>query len=545
MIDDDRGVRHGLVSWLQRLGCPADGVSGPSEGFDRATENHYGLVIMDLDLAGQDGLDLLQTLRQVQPDAPVVVISIPEWIAQRSQDLEDAAVAEVFTKPLNLDEVAETLARLAQGEKLGPFRTRSREGGDQEGSPSQRLAQAMRSGLPLDDRLEMVLTQLVRQAGAELGVLFHLDPVSQQVEVTAKAGKLAIQWETIRHLTRSPVKDLILSGREEFETRVSSGARPRFEKLLAAVDFQSCLGVPVWAVGRLEHALFLFHREPEAFSRYRLRDAHAAAALLGVALESRALEERILYVNPFLVSGQLAAGFGHDVFNKMTGLELQVRNLRAACRVQAAKDKPGSPADAPSCRQAAQDLDQLLETTLDLRRTVEAFQELIRAEAQASLDVNYVVTRSALLLRSIAQRSRIRIEMNLCPDLPPVAGSPVRLQQAFLNVMLNAIQHTAHKRERWPQGEGRLQITTGIEEDGTQPVCVRFTDTGPGIHCELWDRIFALGFSTRLGGSGLGLFIARSLVESMAGQITVEHSAIPAGTTFLVRLPAAAAQPEE
>jgi signal transduction histidine kinase/predicted RNA-binding protein with RPS1 domain len=539
IVDDDAGVRDGLVAWLQRHGCRAEGVGRSEDGLARAQQVPYGLVIVDLDLAGRDGLGLIRTLQRVQPDTPVAVISIPEWIAERSQDLEEAGVADVFGKPLNLDEVADTLARLARGETIGPIRLRSPRAAQEKDSTFQRLAQTMRSGNPLEARLETALAELVRGARADLGALFHLDPISQQVDVVARAGQAAIRQEAVYGLAQSPVKDLILDGGEEFETHLSPQVARRFEKLLNAVDFESCLGVPVPAQGRMEHALFLFHREPDAFSRYRLRDAQATATLLGVALESQALEERIQAVNPFLVSGQLAAGFGHDVFNKMTGLELQVRNVRAACRAGAAP-----PGGLPSCEQVAQDLDRLLETTLDLKKTVDAFQALIRAEGYAAMDVNQVVGRSVLLLQSTAQRARVHVEVDARPDLPPVVGSPVRLQQAFLNVMLNAIQHVAPKRVRWPRGKSQLRIVTGLEPGRGREVWVRFVDTGPGIHRQLWERIFALGFSTRLGGSGLGLFIARSLVESMGGQIAVEQSSLPAGTTFLVELPAARADPE-
>lgn len=545
VVDDNDSVREGLVAWLQSHGCQADGVSHPDEGLDRAKQGAYGLVMVDLDLGGRDGLELIHALRQIQPNAVVLVVSIPEWIAERSQELADAAVTEVFTKPLNLEEVADTLARLARGEPVGPFHLRSPDSTEATGSSFQQLAQTMRSGTPLEARLEAMLSELLRQTRSELAVLFHLDTISQQVEVVARAGHLRLEPHAVYGLAQSPVKDLIIAGGEAYETHLSPQATRRFEKLLDAVDFQSCLGVQVSALGRVEHALFLFHREPDAFSRYRLRDAHAAASLLGVALESQALEERIQAVSPFLISGQLAAGFGHDVFNKMTGLELQVLNLMTACTASAEdSERVSIPGHGLSCSQAKQDMNKLLETTLDLKRTVDAFQELVRAEAQVYLDVNQVAMRSVLLLRSTAQRNKVHIETDLAQDLLPVVGSPVRLQQAILNVMLNAVQHTAHKREQWPQGESRLRVETRLERGSERPVRVRLTDTGPGIHLKLWDRIFALGFSTRSGGSGLGLFIARSLVESMGGQITVEQSTIPTGTTFLLELPAARAAEE-
>ncbi len=538
VLDDHQGVREGLVNWLQRHHCQAVGAERPAEALDQIRHGQYGLALVDLDLPGQDGVEFIRALRQISPATRVILMSIPGWIAGRGHELEALQVVEVLAKPLNMEEVLDTLSRLARGEPVGPFRAGAVELPDEKADSFQKLAPIMRRHGPLEARLRAGLEELVRFARAEAGVLFRLHPISQQVSIVAQAGELPIEEWALPGLSTSPVKDLIVEGGEILESRMSEHNRRRFQKLLDALPFESCLGVPLSAAGRVEHALFLFHREPEAFSRYRLRDAHAMATLLAVALESQALEERIRTVGPFLLSGQLAAGFGHDVFNKMSALELQVRELKAACSASKGQaegvrlDEPGG------CGLVADSIERLLETILDLEKTVEAFRELIRAEEQQEVEVNQVVQRAILLVQALARRSRVQIKPELAPDLPPVAGSPIRLQQAFLNIMLNAIQHTGQKLETWPEGQGRLRITTGVDPD-RQVVWVRFADTGLGIHHRLWDNIFALGFSTRPGGTGLGLFIARSLIESMGGCVCVEESLVPLGTTFLVELPVA------
>jgi len=163
---------------------------------------------------------------------------------------------------------------------------------------------------------------------------------------------------------------------------------------------------------------------------------------------------------------------------------------------------------------------------------------LIRAEEQEEIDVNEVIRRAELLLRPTAQKHKVRITTKLAPDLPKTIGSAARLQQTFSNVMLNAVQQVAQKMERFSDGWGALEVTSSWEpEDTVCPIKVRFIDTGPGIHRQLWESIFALGFSTRPGGTGLGLFVARSIAESMGGRIAVERSVIPLGTTFLIELP--------
>jgi signal transduction histidine kinase len=90
------------------------------------------------------------------------------------------------------------------------------------------------------------------------------------------------------------------------------------------------------------------------------------------------------------------------------------------------------------------------------------------------------------------------------------------IQQAFLNLMLNAVQQMALKAEKWKwNGQRILEISTNFEPERGM-VQIRFSDTGPGIHYGHWEKIFTPGFSTR-GGSGLGLFIARNFLHSLGG----------------------------
>jgi signal transduction histidine kinase/predicted RNA-binding protein with RPS1 domain/ActR/RegA family two-component response regulator len=532
VVDDHDEVREPLVKWLCRLGFATEGTRSTTEALACLKERHYGLALVDLDLSGQDGLELIQALVKVTPDTWVVVMSTPAWIVQRSEELAALGVVDAFAKPLNLDEIRQTLIRLGQGEMSGALRPPvTGSGGPEIPGLFRQLEVTVRTGPSLAVQLETGLKELVYVTRAEEGLVFHLDPDSQQVSIVAQAGELPLNQGIMYILRESPVKDVIREHGEVFETYVSFRTRRRFEKLLALLSFESCVGVPISAGGEVHHALFLFHRKPDAFSIYRLRDARAMAMLFGVALESQALERCIRSASPIFLSGQLAAGLGHEVYNKMSGLEIQVRNLRADCERLGAASEPFDLADLSRAT------DQLLDVALDLKDTVKLFQELIQAECERAVDVNEVLQRAVQLLRPTSRRHRVRINLDLAPDLAPITGSAVRLQQVFANLMLNAVQQIAHKMERWTDGRGTLLVTSTRETAGERPIQVRFADNGPGIHHQLWESVFALGFSTRPGGTGLGLFIARSLVESMGGRVVVERSVVPIGTTFLVELP--------
>ena len=101
--------------------------------------------------------------------------------------------------------------------------------------------------------------------------------------------------------------------------------------------------------------------------------------------------------------------------------------------------------------------------------------------------------------------------------------------------MPNAIEQIAEIR---PREGGQVMIRVErLERANGAVIRVTVADNGPGIHWRLWEKIFEAGFTTRPDGSGLGLYIARNIVESLGGRLYVAESYINGGTVFAVDLP--------
>lgn len=533
VVEDRDDIREPLVKWLILQGCTAQGAKTIPEALSFCQEQCYGLILVDLDLRKANGLSLIRMLRERGNLAAAAVMSIPEWIEEHFEEIQKLNVIAVFPKPLDLGEIRQLILRLAKGEKPElSLRPPASVAADHR--PVQALATVMRSGQSLAKRFQQGLEQLVAATRAEMGIVFHLDPASQTVSIVAHFGVIPVNMAALYSLVDSPVKDIIREGGEILENRVSQERTARFRKLLDLLPFESCLGVPIEALGQVMHALFLFHREPDAFSRYRLRDAKAMATLFAVAFENQALDERIQELSRTLLSGHLAAAFGHEIYNKLSGLELQLRNLLSDFE-RLGREHPRLN-DSLAFSQTKWALDKAVDTAMDLGRMAGDFRRLMESGREETADVNRAVRQAGELVRPLARRKKVELRLNLDEHLPLAKGSTLALQQVFLNLMLNAMQHMEDKQD----DRRTVEITSAYEVGGNEPlVKVRCSDTGPGIHRQLWERIFALGFTTRPGGSGLGLYIARSLVESMGGRISVEESLVPLGTTFLVELLAA------
>jgi two-component system sensor histidine kinase HydH len=131
------------------------------------------------------------------------------------------------------------------------------------------------------------------------------------------------------------------------------------------------------------------------------------------------------------------------------------------------------------------------------------------------------------LLAPQARRQAVEVETRLPEEPLPMRGYPHRLRQAFLNVAVNAL-------EAMPHG-GRL--TLEARRDGKRAL-VALRDTGPGIAPEALPHLYDPEFSTKNGGSGIGLHVARALVELHGGEISIE-SAVGRGTDVRVVVPLA------
>jgi signal transduction histidine kinase len=148
------------------------------------------------------------------------------------------------------------------------------------------------------------------------------------------------------------------------------------------------------------------------------------------------------------------------------------------------------------------------------------------------VDVNELIREMIVLLRSEANRYSISIRIKLADDLPKVMADRVQLQQVFMNLMLNGIDAMKETTRK-----GELTITSQVERGHVQ---VSVSDNGVGLHPEQADKIFKAFFTTKDNGTGMGLPISRSIIESHGGHLWAT-GVLGSGATFQFTLPATAA----
>jgi len=234
--------------------------------------------------------------------------------------------------------------------------------------------------------------------------------------------------------------------------------------------------------------------------------------------ERLALEREARKAETITSLGTLAAGIAHDLNNP-----LQVIRSRAELLLESPEGTPASEMreDHATIQRQAQRASRIIEEFLELSRD--------REKVLAPIDINGLVERALQLIGEQMRRSGINLDTRLDRSLPEISGDGVALERVLINLLTNA-------HDAMPQG-GNVTIATGLLADEQHWQHLTVADNGPGIHPDNVRKVFDLLYTTKSGGTGLGLWLSRRIIQEHNGRIDV-LSELGKGTTFTIRLPA-------
>jgi signal transduction histidine kinase len=152
------------------------------------------------------------------------------------------------------------------------------------------------------------------------------------------------------------------------------------------------------------------------------------------------------------------------------------------------------------------------------------------APLKARLDINGVIRDVVPLVRAELLRHQVSLRLELAPDLPPVAGDRVELQQVVLNLVINASEAMASLTDR-PR-----EVVIRSAPHGPGYVAASVQDTGVGIDPATADTLFNAFVTTKAGGMGMGLSISRSIIQAHGGRLWATSNE-PHGAIFHFSLP--------
>jgi NO-binding membrane sensor protein with MHYT domain len=309
------------------------------------------------------------------------------------------------------------------------------------------------------------------------------------------------------------------------------------QKLIAAVVMG--LAISGMHYTAMRAAIFTAHSSAHEAQNANLDQTSLALAVAGVTFiilavasiaslsEQKRAEEALrraradlAHVNRVTTMGQFTASLAHEVNQPITAA---VTNAHACLRWLAG--------DTPNLEEARASAMSIVQDGTRAAEIISRIRLLFKkgAPQRELVDVNEIIREMIVLLRSEVIRYSISVRTELAADLPQVMGDRVQLQQVMMNLIINSIdamKDVAGKRE--------LAIKSQRAENEQLMVCI--SDTGVGLPTQQADQIFYAFFTTKPHGTGMGLSVSRSIVESHNGRLwAADHS--PRGASFHVILP--------
>ncbi len=238
--------------------------------------------------------------------------------------------------------------------------------------------------------------------------------------------------------------------------------------------------------------------------------------------DGRELERELSQRERIQHMGDLAAGVAHDVRNPLNAIHLNIGQIRD-------EFVPGDDRGR----------ERFLRFTADVQREVERLNLLVSnflslaqpaAREAEAVDPNELVDELFRLLRKEATGRNVELALDLEEGLPSLSWNRQEIKSAFLNIAINALQALGDEG-------GHLVVSSGLRQGRNGPeLLVSFSDDGPGIPPEDLERVFVPYYTTRKGGTGLGMAIARRTAERHCGRVEL-RSAVGEGTAVAFVFP--------
>ena len=233
----------------------------------------------------------------------------------------------------------------------------------------------------------------------------------------------------------------------------------------------------------------------------------------------RRLEADLAHINRVNIMGEMAAALAHEIKQPIAASITSAN----ACLRWLAHDPP----DLERARAAATRIEQDGNRAANVIDSLRSFYKKDTPSEREMVDIKDIIREMTTLLRAEAVRHSITIHSDLQADLPNILANRVQLQQVFMNLILNAIE---------AMKDTGGQLTVRARPDLEAQLVISISDTGIGLPAESSERMFEAFHTTKPQGTGMGLAITRSIVESHGGRIWATANQ-GAGATFHFTVP--------
>lgn len=481
VVDDDRSILEVLAMRLESMGLAVRATAAPAEVPPLLAADSFDLALFDLRMEPLDGLALLRIAQERQPRLPVLIMTAHGTIDGAVEAIRNGAF-DYLTKPFVREELQRKILRALAERRWA----RDRE-------LLSRLGASLASGDTVEGVLQVVVQATIDATESHRAAVFLED-----------GGALAL-----RASAGSPVE---VDG--ELARTAAVAMTRREASVLEDLGGRTVLAAPLRVEGALRGVLVAETRgavvaTAEDLSLLALFASHAAIALKSSVELARARSGALAAL------GRVAAQVAHEINNPLGGLKMYAHLV--ATRLEKHDDPHGV--------DLAGKIDRAVDRLAALVSDITAYGRPAELKREPT-DLNEVVHECVGLVQDRVAERAVRVVCDLDPSLSPLPLDGRELHKALMNLIVNALDAT--------DSAGTVTVRTARDGDGGVRVAV--TDTGCGMDEATLARTFDLFFTTKAGGTGLGMAIVRSAVDRHGGRLTVD-SAPGRGTTVEIYLP--------
>ena len=311
-----------------------------------------------------------------------------------------------------------------------------------------------------------------------------------------------------------------------------------YRDVALAHGLRACWSTPILSsAGKVLGTFAIYYREPRSPTALDHSFIRQIVHLASIAVERKQAEEALealrqaqadlARVNRVTTMGELTASLAHEVNQPIAAAST---NANTCLRWLAA--------DTPNLEEARAAAMRIVNDGKRAAEIISRTRQLFKKDSSQRelVDVNEIIQEMTVLLRGETTRFNILVATNLAADPPKVMADRVQVQQVLMNLMINGIE--AMKDE-----DGPRELAIRSQRAENEQLLVSVSDTGIGLPPQQANQIFNAFFTTKPHGTGMGLRISRSIVESHGGRLWAENNS-PRGASFCFSLPTKAGAPE-
>ena len=483
VVDDDAAILEVLGMRLQALGFDVTATGDPARALAAADATRFDVALLDLRMAPMDGVALMEALHARQARLPVLIMTAHGTIQTAVEAVQRGAF-DYLTKPFVRDELQTKIARALATRRWARDRARLLT-----------VGQTLASSGVMARVLDAVAQAAVEATEAERCVVFQVE--QGRLVPMASAGSPAPAWEALEAAATAAMDKGVPIARAAAEGRTVVAAPLMVQRGPAGA-------LVIEAPARVEP-------DEDDLELLALFSAQAAMAIH----TTHELER--LRSGALAALGRMATQVAHELKNPLAGLRLYARHLEQRLV------RGGDAGAAELAGKIGATVDHLAAVVGEIT----AFgrpPELSRAPVAVAALVDECLD----LARARHPREDVEIVRAYDDAARPAQLDARELRKAFLNLIVNGLEALGPG--------GRLAVATAWEP-ASRTLAVTVEDNGLGMNDETLARALDLFFTTKPEGTGLGMAIARSVVERHGGTLAVQ-SRPGRGTRVTVRLPA-------